>query len=278
MSADLGAVATAWQRAAQERVSTKLKLEVKPYAADLGFDAFSLPCGTTGSVSSYELSGKESNVAWCSGLLTAGPVCRGSVTAWCGPLTDVPHLTAASGVSADGVDLLIDFKVRAECAYLPSGEYEEPASREAFAQGSNRKDFAEAFFTDDVNAWRASLLALDGAQDSPLSAEEMARLGSSPVRVCLRLPLTPDAAAAANAACERAVDLWLGWMENSVTGPRALGAGAKQTATYARDTKLRANAYGELRARYTGLFGAEGVDLAAADAGPLDEAYVGGAS
>jgi len=151
MSVEIGAAATAWQTAALERVASTLKLEAKLYAADLGFDSFSLSCGTTGSVASYELSGKESNVAWCSGLLTTGPVCRGSVTAWCGPLTDVPHLTAASGVSAGGVDLLIDFKVRAECAYLPSGEYEEPASREAFAQGSNRKDFAEAFFTDEVN-------------------------------------------------------------------------------------------------------------------------------
>ena len=63
-----------------------------------------------------------------------------------------------------------------------------------------------------------------------------------------------------------------------VDGPRALAAGAKQTGVYARDTKLRANAYGELLERYTALYGDAGKELAAADAGPLDEAYVGGAS
>jgi hypothetical protein len=147
MSAEVGAAATAWQPGALGRVTSALNLEAKPYAADLGFDSFSLPDGSSGSVSSYELSGKTANIAWCSGLLMSGPVCRGSVAGWCGPLTDVPHLTAASGVSNGGVDLLIDFKVRAECGYNPSGQYEEPQSREAFAQGSNRKDFAAAFFT-----------------------------------------------------------------------------------------------------------------------------------
>lgn len=274
MSADVGAAATTWQPGALRRVTSALALEAKPYAADLGFDSFSLPDGSAGSVSSYELSGKAANVAWCSGLLMSGTVCRGSVTAWCGPLTDVPHLTAASGVSNGGIDLLIDFKVRAECGYTPSGQYEEPQSREAFAQGSNRKDFAQAFFTDDVVAWRASLLSLPGAEVSTLRAEQMQLVGASPVRICLRLPLTASAASAASAACDKAVDLWLGWAVGAVTGPRALGAGAKQTSTYARDTKLRANAYGELLGIYTSLVGDAGKDLAAADAGPLDEAYV----
>lgn len=276
MSADYGS--TAWHDPALARVASALNLQPKPYAADLGFDSFSLSSGCSGSIASFERPGKEANVAWCSGLSVTGPVCRASITAWCGPLTDVPHLTAASGVSNGGVDLLIDFKVRADCGYLPSGVYEEPASREAFMQGSNRKDFAEAFFTDNVVEWRESLLALPGAESSTLSAEEMATLGSSPLRICLRLPLTPDAAAAASAACDKAVDMWLGWMVGAVEGPRALGAGAKQTQTYARDTKLRANAYGELLSMYSVLFGEDGKALAAADAGPLDEAYVGGAS
>jgi hypothetical protein len=125
-----------------------------------------------------------------------------------------------------------------------------------------------------VVAWRASLLSLPGAEESALTAQQMASLGASPVRVCLRLPLTADAASAASAACDKAVNLWLGWTVGAVTGPRALGAGAKQTSTYARDTKLRANAYGELLRIYTSLVGDAGKELAAADAGPLDEAYV----
>lgn len=47
--------------------------------------------------------------------------------------------------------------MRAECGYTPSGEYGEPASREAFAQGSNRGDFAKAFFTDEVKFYSSSL-------------------------------------------------------------------------------------------------------------------------
>ena len=72
-------------------------------------------------------------------MLTSGDVARASLTVWCGPLTDVPHLVCWSGVSNDGVDLRIDFRVRAECAYRPDGQYEDPTTREAFAHGSNRK-------------------------------------------------------------------------------------------------------------------------------------------
>ena len=51
------------------------------------------------------------------------------------------------------------------------------------------------------------------------------------------------------------------------------------TSTYARDTKVRANNHGILADYYGELFGKdEGANIAAGDAGPLDEAYVGGAS
>eukprot|EP00964_Phaeocystis_antarctica_P082989 scaffold52144_cov54-Phaeocystis_antarctica.AAC.2 len=56
---------------------------------------------------------------------------------------------------------------------------------------------------------------------------------------------------------------------------RELAAGAKQTSTYARDTKVRANHFGFLLGKYTPLYGAdEAHALATADAGPLDEGYV----
>ena len=50
------------------------------------------------------------------------------------------------------------------------------------------------------------------------------------------------------------------------------------TSTYAYDTKMRAQLFAGLAAFYTGALGDGGRALAAADAGPLDEAYVGGAS
>ena len=67
-------------------------------------------------------------------------------------------------------------------------------------------------------------------------------------------------------------------MDSSTENGRDLPAGAKQTSAYARDTKVRANLYGALLGKYTKAFGDEGKGLTAADAGPLDEAYVGGAS
>lgn len=272
-------ISTAWQPTALENVVSVLGLDPKPYAQERGFDTFRLG-DVNGAISAYEGPGKP-NVAWCSGLLMSdgGSLSRASVTAWCGPLTDVPHLVVCAGVSDGGIDLFIDFRPRADAAYDPSGEYPEPMSREAFMQGSNRKDFAEAFYTSEAVAWREGLCTFPGATHTPFSAEEMARQSISPLMLNLRLPLTDEAAAAAAKACELAVERWLGWMTSAADAGRSLPAGAKQTMTYTRDCKLRATYYGELLKKYAASFGPEdGTALAAADAGPLDEAYVGGGS
>ena len=92
---------TSWQPASLAKVADTLGLTEKEYAAELGYDSFSL-AGSTGSVRSYEGSGTP-NVAWCSGLAIEGA--RASISAFCGPLTDVPHLIARVGVSDDGIDL-----------------------------------------------------------------------------------------------------------------------------------------------------------------------------
>lgn len=235
-------VVTGWQPAALAKVAATLGLTPKPdYPADTGFDAFTLG-GSEGKVESFEGPGLP-NIAWCSGLHLAGAsVARGSVAAFCGPLTDVPHLIAACGVSDGGVDLYIDFRPRAECAYDPAcaslADYPEPTTREAFAAGSNRKDFAGAFFTEELVAWRAELLALEGATPAaPLSMERTAALSASPLLLDVRLPLSEAGAAAA--ACTAAVDTWLGWMTNADEMKRGLSAGMRQTATYTRDTKVR---------------------------------------
>ena len=107
---------------------------------------------------------------------------------------------------------------------------------------------------------------------NPLSEEQMSSLSASPLRIDLKLPATDANAAAAAAACEAAVERWLGWMEGAAEMKRELGAGAKQTQVYARDTKLRAVTYGWLLDRYSSEFGDEGKMLTQADAGPLDEA------
>ena len=274
----------------------------------MGYDAFTIN-GMSGNIQSYEAPGK-SNVAWCSALSMSDGAAnaRCSVTGWVGPLSDVPHLVASTGISNGGIDLFIDFRPRADCAYNPTGVYPEPDTREAFAMGGNRKDFAAAFYTDEMVAWRAALCNLEGAVSdlrlatlsplhfarptiahrddhrpapqvhTPLTEEQMAAQCASPLYLDLRLPLTDANAAAAAKACEEACATWLGWMQTSTENKRDLPAGAKQTQVYARDTKIKAMLYGVLLGKFTAAYGEAGTGLTAADAGPLDEAYVGGAS
>jgi len=277
-------IVTGWQPSALKKVVDTLQLTSKEdYPASLGFDSFTM-AGSTGKVMSYEGPGTP-NVAWCSGLEISGPeLARGSVTAFCGPLTDVPHLVAACGVSDGGIDLYIDWRPRAESGYDSAcaslSDYPDPETREAFAEGGNRKDFASAFYTEEAEAARTTLLALDGATPAAaLTKEQMATISAGPLLVDLRLPLTDEAATAAADACAAAVERWLGWMTNAEEMKRSLPAGMRQTATYTRDTKVRANHFGFLIGKYTALVGSDdGKELAAADAGPLDEAYVGGGS
>lgn len=90
----------------------------------------------------------------------------------------------------------------------------------------------------------------------------------------MSLPADDASVALCARACAEAADIWLRWMDETPPLP----AGMKVTSTYAYDTKMRAQLFGVLAGFYTGLLGDKGRDLAAADAGPLDEAYVGGAS
>ena len=170
-------------------------------------------------------------------------------------------------------------------ATLGGGEYDgrdpepypDPETREAFTESGERKDYAGAYYTEDAFAWRAALMEL--GENTPLSAERRWRAPRpGPLYLDLKLPATEEAAAAAAAACEAAIERWTGWMSGSTENGRDLPAGARQTKVYDRDTKVRQAAYGGLLAKYTARFGDDGKGLAAADAGPMDEAYVGGAS
>jgi len=264
-----------------QKVVDTLSLTANTHPQDVGFDSFTI-AGSAGQIVSYEGPGAP-NIAWCSGLTMNGAeVARGSITAFCGPLTDVPHLIATCGVSNGGIDLYIDWRPRAESGYDPDiatlADYPDPTTREAFSEGGNRKDFAAAFYTDEVAAWRDSLMAL-GTPNPPLTKEQIATISAGPLLIDARLPLTDAAATAAAEACVSAVERWLTWMTTADEMKRGLPAGMRQTATYTRDTKVRANHFGFLLGKYIGLFGdADGKDLASADAGPLDEAYVGGGS
>lgn len=78
------------------------------------------------------------------------------------------------------------------------------------------------------------------------------------------------------AAREKAATYWLDW---ALDKSHAHRPGAPINSQYVYDSKYKINAYGALLDVYVGLFGqADGAKLAAADSGPLDEAYVGGGS
>ena len=198
-------IVTGWQQAAVSKIAETVGLTPKEYA-----DEFTGGLGGLGSLEilSYEGPGAP-NVAWCSGLtLSGGAVSRGGVTAFCGPLTDVPHLVVSCGVSDGGVDLTrlpparrgrIRPVVR-EPRRLPRAD-----DAQGLRRGSNRKDFASAFYTEEVAAEVDAIFAMDGCQvAAPLSKEMTSAISAGPLLIDVRLPLTDaSAAAAANAAPPR---------------------------------------------------------------------------
>lgn len=162
-TADGVAAATGWHAPALAKMKDTLSLLERPYASDMGgFDSFSM-AGMTGTIDCFEAPGAP-NVAWCSGLMMTGPEkARSALVAFCGPLTDVPHLVTSCSVSDAGVELYIDWRARADCGYDPALEpngYPDPTDRSMFAQGSARKDFAAAYYTPGASTWRDEILAL----------------------------------------------------------------------------------------------------------------------
>lgn len=252
------------QEAAMGRIKAQIPLEAKDYPASLGLDA---------SLTSYEAPGSP-NVAWCSDLRLAGDTTIASLTVWCGPLKDVPHLVARTVLTEDAVSSYVDFRPRADVGYatvLEDGTFPPPDSREAFMAKGQRTDLDDRFY-----AAAGELAAAYGGDAAPAPTDDREREQRSLVAVDGSAARSPEAVAAAAKLASDAVDLWLTWASDDA---HDLKPGMQVTSTYARDTKVRANNYALLVDTYTGLLGdGVGPNLAAGDAGPLDEAYVGGAS
>ncbi len=134
-------------------------MDSKSYPADMGFDSFTIG-DAKGTMTAYEAPGKF-NVAWCSSLNIAGPsICLHSITTFCGPLNDVPHLITRTVVKDGSVDLFIDFRPRAYAAYetrQADGGYGEPTSREWFSFKSARDGFAQVACVVVVRGRRTAL-------------------------------------------------------------------------------------------------------------------------
>jgi len=219
------------------------------------------------------------NVAWLSSLCVETKM--SSLQIFNGPLNDVPHLVSRCVVmGADKLRLTIDFRPRAYGAYemkKPDGSYPGPddLGRKSFEYSGARSDYEKKFGTEEVRQFLSSI-PLEGAVPCDTPPSELDLLTKGPLYTCLDMPLTDANVAAVVAAREKAVNYWLSWSQESEHEHRP---GAPINSQYVYDTKYKQNAFGALMGEYTTIFGADGgKQLAIGDSGPLDEAYVGGAS
>ncbi|KAL7535748.1 hypothetical protein ACHAWF_005256 [Thalassiosira exigua] len=231
------------------------------------------------------------NVAWLSDLCVDATL--SSLTIFNGPLTDVPHLISRCVVTDDGegLDFFLDFRPRAYGAYDlrdAEGNYPGPDAlgRKAFEYSGNRKDFDSKFGTEEVVAFFDEIASkFEGGVNNPVvnnpglgdpSLPEQQKLTRGPLALDVSMPLSTNNVETIVAAREKAASLWLEWALDSSHSHRP---GAPINSQYVYDSKYKINAYGALLDVYTGYFGqSEGETLAAADSGPIDEAYVGGGS
>ena len=145
------------------------------------------------------------------------------------------------------------------------------SSTSQFSQGSLRKEFNEAYFTPEAQAWASSVRMTSGAS-VPTSPLRLPPACSGPLFIELRLPLTDAAVATASDACTAAAALWLGWLAEATTQDQR-----KTMTTFAYDTKVRALALSATADLLVRKFGATAAPLAAEDAGPVDRGDRGSA-
>lgn len=266
------------QAASVDKIAAAIPdLESKP---DLSWAAGSVAIGgSPATLDGREAPGSAGNVAWLSSLSVQSKL--SALTIFNGPLTDVPHLLSRSAVVGDSLTFTLDFRARAYGAYEmkdAEGNYPGPETlgRQAFEYSGARREFETKFGTEEVAAFlQSTRAAFEGAVDSQTAPTELDLLTRGPLYMDLTMPLTDGNVANIVAAREKAADYWLGW---ALDGQHAHKPGAPVNTQYVYDTKYKQNCYGALLPVYSGMFGADGATLTAADSGPLDEGYVGGGS
>jgi hypothetical protein len=152
--------------------------------------------------------------------------------------------------------------------------------RKAFEYSGARKDYDAKFGTESlISLLDESVAKLEGVTKNPGLGDaelgELEKVTRGPLTVDIKMPLTAGNVDTIIDLREKVASMWLGWATEGNTHK----PGAPVNAQYVYDTKFRQNCYGALLSLYSGFFGpADGAKLAAADSGPLDEAYVGGGS
>lgn len=272
---------TASQTAMVDTIAAAIPdLEVKP---DLSWAAGEPIAGATCTLDGREAPG-PANIAWLSSVSIPGKL--SSLTIFNGPLTDVPHLLSRCYVDADKnqLELALDFRPRAYGAYEMvdgDGNYPGPEDigRKAFEYSGARMDFFNKFGTPELSAKLNEFSkSLQDATPSNIQPTELDQLTGGPLAISLTMPASDHNVQVVDQMRQLAAQEWLSWATDS-SGAHEHRPGAPINTQYVYDSKFRINAYGALKDYYTFKFGgADGAKLAAAESGPLDEAYVGGGS
>lgn len=218
--------------------------------------------------SPFQLNGYDapgsSNVAWMADTHIPGSL--SSLTIFNGPLTYVPHvLSRVVQTDPDTLHVALDLRPRSYGAYELDDISPETLGRKAFEYSGNRNEYETHFAVDILDA---SVFA--GA--TPLPQSELDSLTGGPRGLYLSVPNTRENVAALLRVRHELVASWLRFRD----GQHEHRPGAPINAQYVYDSKFRQNAYAALAQSYAGL--PDGTSLAMAESGPLDEAYVGGAS
>jgi len=224
------------------------------------------------------------NIAWISDLCVDGAM--SSLTIFNGPLSDVPHLISRCFIKDDTLNFFLDVRPRAYGAYDlrdADGNYPGPDTlgRKAFEYSGARKDYDSKFGTEElISLLDETVAKLEGVTTNPGLGDaglgELEKVTRGPLAVDVSMPLTAGNVDTIIDLRERVASMWLGWATDKSHTHKP---GAPVNSQYVYDTKFRQNCYGALKDAYVTYFGqADGAKLAAADSGPLDEAYVGGGS
>jgi hypothetical protein len=296
---DAIAVLHASQRQMVDKIAASIPdLAIKPDCCWNGDDDETKIAGVQATLDARDAPG-PANIAWLASIHIPNKL--SSLTIFNGPLTNVPHLLSRVAVVDDDDDdysptsrleLALDFRPRAYGAYElihpEDGTYPGPETlgRRAFEYSGNRQDYETHFVNNEVQAFLNTIVdSLDGGDAvvvnnvatttaTALTQEELLTRGPHCLHVSM--PLNDANVAAVEKARTQAANYWLSWVLDQSHNHRP---GAPVNTQYVYDTKFKINAYEALLPVYTKLFGqADGAKLAAAESGPLDEAYVGGGS
>lgn len=237
--------------------------------------------GRPAFLAAYDAPG-SSNVAWLADLYIPGKL--SSLTIFNGPLTDVPHILSRCYMDDTNqmLHLTIDIRPRAYGAYETkdpiTGNYPGPEElgRKAFEYSAARNEF---FAYSGIESLQSLLdpSQFDNARPGPPPSEYDVLTGG-PIALNICCPATSTNIRKVAAIRECVAGAWCNWVTKE-SQQHMHRPGAPVNTQYVYDSKFRQNAYLALLSTYTQMFGnVDGAKLAAAESGPLDEAYVGGGS